>query len=57
MTKVIIEIKENKEDKKNSTVTITTSGYDKEKNEDVKRMTATVFNAVNETIQNLSKLA
>ncbi len=57
MTKVIIEIKENKEDKKNSTVTISTSGYDKEKNEDVKRMTATVFNAVNETIQNLSKLA
>ena len=57
MTKVIIEIKENKEDKKNSTVTISTTGYDKEKNEDVKRMTATVFNAVNETIQNLSKLA
>ena len=57
MTKVIIEIKENKEDKKNSTVTISTSGYDKEKNEDVKRMTATIYNAVNETIQNLSKLA
>lgn len=57
MTKVIIEIKENKEDKKNSTVTISTSGYDKEKNEDVKKMTATIFNAVNETIQGLSKLS
>ena len=56
MTKVIIEIKESKENKSNSTVTITTSGYDKEKNEDVRKMTATIYNAVNETIKGLSKL-
>lgn len=55
MTKVIIEIKDKKDDTDSCNVKITTSGYDKgTKGEQT--MTAVIYNAVNETIQNLKNI-
>lgn len=55
MTKVIIEIKDKKEDTDSCNIKITTSGYDKgTKGEQT--MTAVIYNAVNETIKNLQKI-
>ena len=54
MTKVIIEIKDKKDDSDTCNVKITTSGYEKgTKGEQT--MTAVIYNAVNETIKNLGK--
>ena len=55
MTKVIIEIKDKKDDTDSCNIKITTSGYDKgTKGEQT--ITAVIYNAVNETIKNLQKI-
>lgn len=55
MTKVIIEIKDKKDDTDTCNIKITHQGYDKgTKNE--RDITATVYNAVHNTIANLQKL-
>lgn len=55
MTKVIIEIKDKKDDTDSCNVEIKMQGYDKgTKNE--KDITAVVYNAVNETITNLKNI-
>ena len=55
MTKVIIEIKDKKDDTDSCNVKITTSGYDKSTKSE-QTMTAVIYNAVNETIKNLEKI-
>lgn len=55
MTKVILEIKDKKDDTKSCNVKITTSGYEKGTDNE-KTMTAVVYNAVSDTIQNLQKI-
>lgn len=55
LTKVIIEIKDKKDDTNSCNVEIKMQGYDKgTKNE--KDITAVVYNAVNETITNLKNI-
>ena len=55
MTKVIIEIKKDKDNKDNCKINISHQGYDKATKVE-KEVTATVWNAVHETISNLQKL-
>ena len=55
MTKVIIEIKDKKDDTDSCNIKITTSGYDKgTKGEQT--ITAVIYNTVNEAIKNLQKI-
>ena len=55
MTKVIIEIKDKKDNTDSCNVKITTSGYEKGTKAE-QTMTAVIYNAVNETIKNLQKI-
>lgn len=55
MTKVIIEITKDKTKKDNCKIAITHEGYEKATKIE-KEVTATVWNAVHETIGNLQKL-
>lgn len=55
MTKVIIEIKDKKDDTNSCNVEIKMQGYDKG-NKNEQSITAVVYNAVAETIKNLKNI-
>ena len=56
MTKVIIEIKDKKDDTESCNVEIKMQGYDKG-TQNEKTITAVVYNAVSETIKDLKKIS
>ena len=56
MTKVIIEIKDKKDDTESCNVEIKMQGYDKA-NKNEQTMTAVIFNAVSKTIKNLKNIS
>ncbi len=56
MTKVIIEIKDKKDDTNSCNVEIKMQGYDKG-NDNEKQMTAVIYNTVCETLKNLNNIS